>query len=64
MYLLIAFTNAFLRAHGLETEKRESFHMCFIGNPGTGKTTVAKLIAKILYSLGFLSSGHTVTAQR
>eukprot|EP01127_Copromyxa_protea_P008167 TRINITY_DN1863_c0_g3_i2.p1 TRINITY_DN1863_c0_g3~~TRINITY_DN1863_c0_g3_i2.p1 ORF type:complete len:1110 (+),score=260.04 TRINITY_DN1863_c0_g3_i2:371-3331(+) len=52
------------RKHGLSNEKGENFHMAFIGNPGTGKTTVAKIIAKILYSLDFLSNGHTIEAQK
>lgn len=41
-----------------------SNHMLFIGNPGTGKTTVAKLIGKIYYNLGILSKGHTIMCTR
>ena len=40
------------------------YHMIFTGNPGTGKTTVAKKLGKILHSLGILSKGDVVMAER
>ncbi|NTW00881.1 MAG: AAA family ATPase, partial [Oscillochloris sp.] len=39
-------------------------HMSFTGRPGTGKTTVAMRMAKILHSLGYIRKGHLVVASR
>jgi len=39
-------------------------HSMFLGSPGTGKTTVAKLIGKMLFQAGVLSEGHVVVRER
>jgi probable Rubsico expression protein CbbX len=48
---------------GLTTEK-PTLHMSFTGHPGTGKTTVALEMAKILQQLGYVRKGHLVVATR
>ena len=43
---------------------RPNLHMCFTGEPGTGKTTVALRMADLLHRLGYLEQGHLVHAMR
>jgi probable Rubsico expression protein CbbX len=51
------------RRSGL-TASRPSLHMCFTGNPGTGKTTVALRTAEILYRLGYIKRNHVLAVTR
>jgi probable Rubsico expression protein CbbX len=48
---------------GLAAE-RPSLHMCFTGNPGTGKTTVALRVAEILHRLGYIDHARVVSVTR
>ncbi|MEL7159990.1 MAG: AAA family ATPase, partial [Bacteroidota bacterium] len=49
---------------GFEMDKGIDVHSVFIGNPGTGKTTVARMMGQLYRKMGLLSSGHTVVADR
>ena len=49
---------------GLHTSNIAAQHAVFTGNPGTGKTTVARLLGKIYHSIGLLSKGDVICADR
>ncbi|MDR1380866.1 MAG: AAA family ATPase [Tannerella sp.] len=56
--------DALRREMGLRTHDSGSHHMIFTGNPGTGKTTVARMVGKIYHSLGLLSVGDVIVTER
>ena len=51
------------KAQGLKVPSL-SLHLVFMGNPGTGKTTVARYVAKIYKALGFLTKGQLIETDR
>lgn len=53
-----------LRAEAGLPTKLPALHARFLGNPGTGKTTVARLLGQIYKEMGLLSSGHVVLEER
>ncbi|WP_157978703.1 AAA family ATPase, partial [Nocardia aurea] len=53
-----------LRAEAGYTSERPTRHFVFVGPPGTGKTSVARTVAKIFYAFGLLDTPYVVEAQR
>lgn len=52
------------RAEAGLTANQHVYHMIFKGNPGTGKTTVARIIAKLFQTMGLLQKGHLIEVER
>lgn len=49
---------------GLKSSENINYHCVFLGNPGTGKTSVARILAKIFHAMGILEKGHLIETDR
>lgn len=58
--------NKSLKERGIDINTAAGMHMCLLGNPGTGKTTVARMITGVLYEMGYIKENvcMEVSAQR
>ena len=52
------------RKHGLKVSTTQTLHMIFMGNPGTGKTMMARTVANVLYHMGVIASNKLVETDR
>ncbi len=60
----IEFDKARKEKLNVELNNQDSYHFIFMGNPGTGKTTIARLFASILHNAGFLDKDQLIEAER
>ena len=48
------------KQRGIETHDTSTLHMCFMGHPGTGKTTIARIMTGILFSMGYIKNNQCI----